>query len=284
MKRIIGIIVFTVTISILMFPSFTPAEFYVIPVNKSPMAGPKKSLCEFPFGQDGNFEVKYDFRGYDPDYNRGQYPAGGIKFELFLGLFASEQQRDDLTNRITKVMFYNKDTDTYYERTQPFKYSYIGFQTAEYGIWIGNQGLVLGDWDIVIDMGIEKYSASYTLTQDMLDKIRPIPVNPEVSFDGANYTITADVTNGDYYRFRVFDIDGNFIVNENMTVNGGIATSIVSKDYAGYSARIETRFSSGDYWVALMEWGNPSSCNSNGCVVGAGSARALINFRIEEIP
>ena len=67
-----------------------------------------------------------------------------------------------------------------------------------------------------------------------------------------------------------------------MTVNGGIATSIISKDYAGYSARIETRFFN-NYWVALMEYGNPGSCNLIGCVVGAGSARALINFRIEKI-
>ena len=67
-----------------------------------------------------------------------------------------------------------------------------------------------------------------------------------------------------------------------MTVNGGIATSIISKDYAGYSARIETRFFN-NYWVALMEYGKVGSCNSNGCVAGAGSARALINFRIEKI-
>ena len=67
-----------------------------------------------------------------------------------------------------------------------------------------------------------------------------------------------------------------------MTVNGVIATSIVFKNYAGYSAPIETRFFN-NYWVALMEYGNPGSCNLIGCVVGAGSARALINFRIKEI-
>ena len=38
-----------------------------------------------------------------------------------------------------------------------------------------------------------------------------------------------------------------------------------------------------NYWVALMEYGKVGSCNSNGCVAGAGSARALINFRIKEI-
>ena len=132
-------------------------------------------------------------------------------------------------------------------------------------------------------MGGEKYSASYTLTQEMLDKTKPIPVDPVVAFDGTNFTVSASVTNGDYYRFRIFDGNGDIIVNENMSINGSIASVFVASQYAGYTARIETRFNSGDSWVALMEWGAPGTCNSNGCVVGAGSARALMHFRIEEI-
>jgi len=283
MNRIISIIVFTITMSIVINPTISAADFYVIPVNKSPMAGPKKSLCEFPFGQDGNFEVQYDYRGFDPDYFLGQYPTGGIKFSLWLGTFATVQQRDGLTDSIRKVMFYNKDTGVYHELTQADKYSYAGVPAAEYSIWIGYHRHVLGSWDIIVDMGGEKYSASYTLTQEMLDKTKPIPVDPMVAFDGTNFTVSASVTNGDSYRFRVFDGNGNIIVNENMSIIGSIASAVVPSQYSGYTARIETRLNSGDYWVALMEWGAPGTCNSNGCVVGASGARALMRFRIEEI-
>ena len=282
MNRIISIIVFTISMSIVINPTISTADFYVIPVNKSPMAGSKKSLCEFPFGQDGNFEVTYDYRGLDPNYFLGQYPTGGIKFSLWLGTFATVQQRDGLTDSIRKVMFFNNDTGTYYELTQADKFSYVGVPAAEYSIWIGYHKHVLGSWDIIVDIGSAKYSASYTLTQEMLDKTQPIPVNPVVVFDGTNFTVTASVTNGDYYRFRIFDGNGDIIVNENMSINGSIASVVVASQYAGYTARIETRINSGDYWVALMEWGDPGTCNSNGCVVGAGGARASMHFRIEE--
>ena len=282
MNRTISIIVFTITMSMVICPTDSIADFYVIPVHKSPMAGSKKSLCAFPFGQGGNFQVKYDYRGWDPDYIVGQYPSGGIKFEFWLGFFATVQQRDGLTGSIRKVMFYNNDIGAYYELTQPDKYSIGGAPTAEYGIWLGYQKLVIGRWDLVVDLGGEKYSASYTLTQEMIDNAQPIPVDPKVAFDGTNFTVSASVTNGDWYRFRIFDDNGNIIVNENMSINGNIISAIVSSQYAGYSARIETHFNSGDYWIALMEGGALGTCNSNGCVVGAGSARALMHFLIEE--
>jgi hypothetical protein len=282
MNRIIKMTIIAITMSIVMNPILSIADFYVISANKSPMAGAKTSLCEFPFGQNGNFEVKYDYRGWDPDYIPGQYPNGGIKFELWLGTFATVQQRDGLTDNIRKVIFYNNDTGEYFELSQADKYLYVDDPSGEYGIWLGNNNRVLGRWDIIVDMGSKKYSASYTLTQVMLDKDRPLPVDPFVAFNGSNFTVSALITNGDVYRFRVFDDNGNIVVNEDMSINSNIASVVVPSQYAGYSTRIETRFNSGGDWVALMAWGTPGTCNSNGCVIGAGSARASMNFRIEE--
>jgi len=281
MNRIIVLITFAITMTLVIISSPSLADFYVIPVKKSPMGGPKTSLCEFPFGQNGNFEVKYDYRGWDPDFYPGQYPAGGIKFELWLGTFGTVQQRDGLTDSIKKVIFYNNDTGEYFELSKADKYLYVGDASGEYAIWLGYQNRVLGKWDIIVDMGNKKYSASYTLTQDMLDVDRPLPVDPVVAFNGTNYTVSTSVTNGDLYRFRIF-YNGDIVVNENMSINGNTASVVVPSQYAGYAARIETRFNSGSHWVALMVWGNPGSCNSNGCVIGAGSARASINFKIED--
>ena len=55
-----------------------------------------KSLCEFPFGQDGQFSAYYDQRNYDPKYYLGSNPNGGIKLELFLGFFNDTKERDRL--------------------------------------------------------------------------------------------------------------------------------------------------------------------------------------------
>ena len=286
MNRIFAMIIMTITISIVINPIISIADFYVIPTHKSPMAGSKTSLCEFPFGQDGNFEVKYDYRVWDPDYIPGQYPNGGIKFELWLGTFATVRQRDGLTDSIRKVMFYNNDTGEYFELSKANKYLYVGDPSGEYAIWLGFHSAVvgngvLGSWNIIVDMGSKKYSASYTLTQDMIDKDRPLPVDPMITFNGTNFTVSAAITNGDVYRFRVFDDNGNIVVNENMSINGNIASVFLPPQYAGYSSRIETRLNSGSQWVALMQWGAPITCNSNGCVIGSGSARSSMNFRIE---
>ena len=51
MNRIFAMIIMTITISIVINPIISIADFYVIPTHKSPMAGSKTSLCEFPFGK-----------------------------------------------------------------------------------------------------------------------------------------------------------------------------------------------------------------------------------------
>jgi len=43
-----------------------------------------KSLCDFPFGDSGYFEVRFDQRIYDSDYYNKSYPNGGIAFSIWL--------------------------------------------------------------------------------------------------------------------------------------------------------------------------------------------------------
>ena len=258
------------------------ADFYVIPVNNSPLAGPQKSLCEFPFGSDGNFEVKYDYRSYDPDFfPPSQHPNGGIKLELWLGTFGSEAERDALAAKITKVIFINNDTGDYYEKTKADKYDYVSDPSGEYGLWLGQQGNVKGNWQVIVKADGVNYVASFSLTQAMLDKTPPIAVDPTVVSSAGGYTVSAPETNGDIYRFRIFNSSGDIIVNQDMNVAAGTVSIAVDSMYAGNLARIETRFYSGDYWLLLIPWGEPQSCNASGGNNGSGSARAITYFKIE---
>ena len=79
-----------------------------------------KSLCEFPFGDYGSFDVRYDQRIYHPDYYNISYPNGGIAFSLWLGLFPTEKDRAELANRVRRVIFRNKTTGSSIYIKTPF--------------------------------------------------------------------------------------------------------------------------------------------------------------------
>ncbi len=274
-------------------PTFTMADFYVIPVSNSPLSGAKKSICEFPYWQTGGhidggqIEVKYDLRYYDPDYYTPSQdqPNGGIRFDLWLGTFSSAAERDAVADKISKFVLFNNDTGDYYEVTRVSKYDYLGNPSGDFGLWLTHSSKVLGNWDIVIVADGKKYAGSITLTQDMLDRTPPIAVDPVVTTDGSQFTVTAPLTNGEQYRFRIFDEKSDIVYQENMTIDSqaGTATSIVPLLYADDTARIETRIYT-DQWIAIMNWGDLQSCNANGGVSGTGTARSLIWFKIQTVP
>lgn len=281
-KRSALVLFLIITVSLTIGSTGSWADFYVIPVNRSPLAGPQKSLCDFPFGPDGNFEVKYDYRSYDQDFfPPSQHPNGGIKLEFWLGQFDSEAERDALAAKITKVIFINNDTGDYYEKTKADKYVYVLKPSGEYGLWLGHQSNVIGNWQVIAKADGVNYVASFSLTQAMLEKTPPIAVDPTVVSGAGGFTVSAPETNGDIYRFRIFNSSGDIIVNQDMNVAGGTASIAVDSMYAGNLARIETRFNSGDYWLALIPWGQPQSCNASGGNIGGGSARAITYFIVE---
>lgn len=64
-------------------------------------------MCEFPFGSGGGVSIKHDQRLYNPYYFEELYPNGGIKFELYLGEFISDEARDALIKKIYWVRYTN---------------------------------------------------------------------------------------------------------------------------------------------------------------------------------
>jgi len=284
-KRIVLLACFFLSAFLLVIPERCTADFYVIPVSNSPLKGPKKSLCDFPYWQyGGSFQVYYDFKGYDPDYLNSQQPHGGIMFEFWLGKFASAAERDAVAVRISKVVFFNNDTGDSHEMTQAFKFDYVGAPSADYFMYLGHQLKVKGRWDMVVIAAGIKYAMSFTLTQEMLDRVRPIPVVPVVKSAAAgNFTVTAPLTNGDYYAFRIFDANYNILYNQVMVKNDPVGSVSITapSQYAGSNAVIETRFNSGNDWLALR---NSQTCDADGGIVGGGFARSATRFKIEEVP
>jgi len=280
---------------IFVIPTYTMADFYVIPVNNSPLTGSQTSICAFPYWHTadhisgGNFEVRYDPRIHDPDYfSPAQRPSGGIRFELWLGTFTSTAARDAVVDKISKFVLSNNDSGIYYEITKVEKYEYLGDPSGSYGVYLGHQNDVLGSWNMVIVADGKKYAGSFTLTQEMISRTPPIPVDPVVTSDGSQFTVTAAVTNGDKYRFRIWDENYYIIYQEDMDIESqpGSATVNVSLEHAGRRGRIETRITTTDpdQWLALMDGGELQTCNENGGVPGAGTARYSTWFNIQVVP
>jgi hypothetical protein len=109
-----------------------------------------KSLCDFPFGQDGTFSAYYDQRNFDPNYYTGSYPNGGIKLELFLGRFGTVKERDRIIKKIYWVRYTNKSVGTTYLVTTPYKFKYLDWPTAEYDVSLGVKAMAIGDWVISV--------------------------------------------------------------------------------------------------------------------------------------
>jgi hypothetical protein len=239
-----------------------------------------ESLCDYPFGTYGIFETKFDQRFYDPDYYIGSNPNGGVCFDLFLGLFPTEQERDRLVRRTKRVIFHNKTTGAFHMLTKPDIYTYVGSPTASYTVWFGRPGMVIGDWSIIVQYNFRFFVGTFTITEEMLDQLPPIAVDPEVLPPvGGFFDIIAPVTNGDQYRLRLFDDDGNFMTNDNMDIVGSTARYSYTEDLMGKWARIETRFYGMD-WPTLISGG---VCKADGMNPG-GFSRSVIYFETTVVP
>ncbi|MDY6789805.1 MAG: hypothetical protein SWH54_00930 [Thermodesulfobacteriota bacterium] len=242
-----------------------------------------KSLCDFPFGDSGYFEVRFDQRMYDSDYYNKSYPNGGIAFSLWLGFFPTEAERDELANNVRRVIFRNKTTGSSHILTEPILYTFVGTPSGEFTLWLGQHYNLLGDWRIIVQHKFHRYTATFTITQEMLDQIPPIPVEPEVSWHMGDpntgiIDIIAPITNGDQYRLKLFDEDGNIMTNDIMQIVGGFAEySYAEQNMLGRIARIETRLY-GMGWPILI----PSeTCNADGTNPG-GMSRSSSYFKTSE--
>ena len=246
-----------------------------------------KSLCDFPFGNYGAFSVYFDQRFYHPDYYSWSYPNGGHKFELWLGLFDSFEARDDLIKQIYWVRYTNKSTGSTYIAKTADKYSYLGSPSGEYSIWFGNISASLGDWIVTVVAKTGIYTGSFTITREMVEQVPPIAVEPFIMEDIPRpdwITVFADHTNGEEYRARIFDSEGNIVDQEKFWPEDecdlpyGPCTMVFEYPATGEMFRIETRIRN-QAWP-LMEPGE--GCVAYGMLSGALS-RSLIWLKLEKL-
>jgi hypothetical protein len=250
-----------------------------------------KSLCDFPFGNSGAFSAYFDQRLYHPAYYTGSYSNGGIKFELFLGFFDSIEARDDLISQIYWIRYTNKSTGSTYIVKTANKYSYFGSPTGEYSIWNGSSNASLGDWVVKVITKTGIYRGAFTITQDMVDQVPAIAVEPVIMEDIPYLdwiSITANHTNGDDYRFRTFDSEGNMTDQIRFTPGypqydcdppPAPCTMVFEYPATGDMFRIETRIR--DQAWPLMIPGE--ECVAYGMNPGNHS-RSLIWLKLEPLP
>ncbi|CAB1062742.1 hypothetical protein D1BOALGB6SA_7524 [Olavius sp. associated proteobacterium Delta 1] len=245
-----------------------------------------KSLCDFPFGDYGAFSVYFDQRIYHPDYYTGSYPNGGIKFELWLGLFDTVEARDELVNQIYWVRYTNKSTGSTYIAKTADKYMYRGSFTGEYSIWYGSINTSLGDWVVTVVTRTGRYKGTFTITRDMVEQVPPKAVEPfvmEVPPDLIR--VKAEHTNGEVYRARIFDNEGNIVDQEDWRPGEECNDPALSCTMAfefpatGESFRIETRIGN-QAWPLMIP---DEYCVAYGMTPGAG-ARSLIWLKLEPLP
>ena len=241
-----------------------------------------KSLCMFPFGPDGVFEVMFDQRNYDSDYFTTCYPNGGIFFNLWLGNFSTSKSRDKMVKNVKKVIFKNSSNGYTYIVKKPSKYKYGDFFCADYSITIGRDFMAIGKWTLQATYKNNTYKGSFQITQEMIDQTAPIPVKPQVLEPvGDTFEIVAPITNGDQYLLRILDESG-IVTNDNMIIDGDYVRYTYPVIYMDKMARIETRIYNAD-WPILMLWGQPDTCDSTGMNIGHSTSRSIIYFKTNVI-
>jgi hypothetical protein len=249
----------------------------------------RKSLCDFPFGNFGQFEVKYDQRNFHPDYFTGSYPNGGIKFELLLGFFETVEARDDSVNQIYWVRYTNKSTGSTYIVKSADKFLHLGTPSAEYSIFHGSVSKAVGDWVIVVVTHTGRYRGSFTITREMVDQLPAIAVEPIVFENPAipgGISVVVNHTNGLQYRARTFDDEGN-ITDQKRWIPGEVCNDpafpcTMRFDYpsaTGERLRIETRISGQDWPLMLPD----EYCSAYEMSPG-GMSRSSIWLKIEPLP
>ena len=244
-----------------------------------------KSLCDFPFGEGGAFSVYFDQRIYNSDYYTGSYPNGGIKFELWLGLFDTVEARDELVNQIYWIRYTNKSTGSIHIAKTADKYLYLGSPSAEYSVWYGSISTAVGDWVIAAVTKTGRYMGSFTITREMVEQSPAIAVDPIVNeTPEGEINIIAHHTNGDEYRARIFDDDGNIASQKKWwpdECDDSTPQCLMTFEYptaTGERLRIETRIND-QAWPLMIP---DEYCSAYGMNPG-GLSRSSIWLKLEPL-
>ena len=177
-----------------------------------------KSLCEFPFGKGGFFNLKYEQLNYHPDYPSGSKPNGGISISIFVGSFDTEEDLNAFVKKIYWVKFTNKDNGQKYLLKKP-SIAYWDSQAvdlrpgADYKIFLGHENMLIGNWEAVVLTKFGRFIGTFSITEEMMEQIPPEAVNPWIdSITDEEFTIKFYTTNGDDYRIRMSADDGSCCV------------------------------------------------------------------------
>jgi hypothetical protein len=250
----------------------------------------RQSLCDFPFANYGQFEVKFNRQNYHPGYFSGSNPNGGIKFELSLGFFETVEARDDMVNQIYWVRYTNKSTGANYLLRSPDLYSYLGFPTGEYSVHHGTASTAVGDWVIAVVTKTGWYKGSFTITREMVEQFPAIAVEPFIFEETPMpswISVAAEHTNGVEYRARIFDNEGNITDQKRWTPAAECddpafpcpMTFEYPPEETGKSLRIETRIPGQD-WPLMIPG---QDCIADGMGPG-GMSRVSIWIKLEPLP
>jgi len=246
-----------------------------------------KSLCDFPFGQDGTFSAYYDQRNFDPNYYTGSYPNGGIKLELFLGRFGTVKERDRIIKKIYWVRYTNKSVGTTYLVTTPYKFKYLDWPTAEYDVSLGVKAMAIGDWVISVCTRTGTYTGTFKITEDMIDFQSPAEaVDPIVSEDTSTGAIIVEAfpTNGILYRARIFDDEENIVSQQDWlptwcgSSNSQCTMTFEYQDARGETLCIETRIYNQEWPIMVPN----ESCKAYDMNPG-GMSRSRIYLKLENL-
>lgn len=257
-----------------------------------------KSLCDFPFGPNGSVNVYYDVRNFDSDFfNPNYHPKGGIKLVVETGYFPTEKEALKMGKKIKKVVFTNTTRNLKIELKDGYYYIFTDAggnrsHMMDYFIWLGQLNNVLGDWEVTIDAKGGKYKGAFSITQDMVDRPSPVPVDvTEVTYIGIFNGVESDRvdftdTGADQYKIRgilssVYDgipYDKFLFDVTNPQCDGSTCTAIVPH-YDGLRCRIESRYN-GDWFTLGGAYG--WECNED--FMTPYFARSSTYFRLPVLP
>jgi hypothetical protein len=260
-------------------------------IDTNPAMSQTKPLCSFPFGSyagiSGGFSVQYDGRFYDASYaDQTSLPNGGIRLGVDLGFYRTREERDAEAIKVRNVKFVNTTKGSTYILTKPGKYLYTDrfnnkMHVADYILWLGEAQNAKGVWKINLVHQSGIYSANFSITQEMLDSLAPLPVEVDIRkrTDGSYRVCFYKTAEATEYKVRVFN-GANFIYDSRFLPSDypdQICTRLPSV-YSGKSGRVEARLISG-HWIALLPCSNGTGPNR---FTYAKDSRASTLFTLEE--
>jgi hypothetical protein len=252
-----------------------------------------KPLCSFHFGSNagaiGGFLVQYDGRFFDTSYaGQTSRPNGGIKFAVEIGYYKTSGERDTEANKVINITFVNTTKGSTHILTKAGKFIFTDrfknvSHVADYSLWFGEAQNAIGDWKIYMVHKDGIYSANFSIAQEMIDSLAPIPVELDIikNDDGSFALQFYPTLSTTEYRVRIYNgID--FIFDTQILQPASISDPItvqlpLTVTNIGKSGRVEARLTSG-HWIGLLPCSSKTGPNQ---FVYTKDSRACTYFNLK---